>query len=179
MSSLVTCQNKAKCLGEGIKKAIKQKAQLKKALWLEGLLMRHMFLPVSVSFERLEHPCLLFSDRLSTDGNSAVLSVLVGPENVTCICFKQQTNMFAQDSSRHCWVILGFTWEPLFLPLKFFQHGRAGVCMWLFWDERWLSGTLLKLLFWQIFVENVKMSMLCFRERLVECYATKILFLIC
>lgn len=32
MSSLVTCQNKAKCLGEGLKEAIKQKAQLKKAL---------------------------------------------------------------------------------------------------------------------------------------------------
>lgn len=132
LSSLVTCQNKVKCLGEGIKKAIKQKAQLKKALWLEGLLMRHMFLPVSISFERLEHPCLLFSDRLSTDGNSTVLSALVGPENVTCICFKQQTNVFAQDSSRHCWVILGFTWEPLFLPLRLFQHGIAGVRMCLF-----------------------------------------------
>lgn len=64
--------------------------------------MLHMFLPVSISFERLEQPCLLFSDRLSTDGNSTVLSAHVGPENVTCICFKQETNVFAQDTSRHC-----------------------------------------------------------------------------
>lgn len=64
--------------------------------------MLHMFLPVSISFERLEHLCLLFSDRLSTDGNSTVLSAHVGPENVTCISFKQETNVFAQDTSRHC-----------------------------------------------------------------------------
>lgn len=95
MSSLVTCRNKAKCLGEGLKEAIKQKAQLKKALRLQGLLTGHVFLPVSISFERLQQPCLLFSDRSSTDGNSTVLSVLVVPGNVTCICFKQQTNVFA------------------------------------------------------------------------------------
>lgn len=86
---------------------------MNRVLWLEGFLMLHMFLPVSISFERLEQPCLLFSDRLSTDGNSTVLSAHVGPENVTCICFKQETNVFAQDTSRHCWVILGFTQQPL------------------------------------------------------------------